>query len=232
MEESKLSFMLRAVTDLLPSPTNLSLWGSQADSSCQRCGAEKCSLRHILSACPKSLAEGRFTWRHDRVLKDIAQFLHSFVEDRKRKPNAVGTGIMFRASDWKLVVDIGKRLHFPSDISCTSLRPDIVIISRNSKTIIIAELTVPWEENIAERHEYKRSKYQDLVDEIASKHWKVSFFAIEVGARGFPAKSLRVMFRQIGLSPSITKKACNACGSTAEDASRWLWLKRSESWVS
>ena len=39
-----------------------------------------------------------------------------------------------------------KRLIFPQEIYATSLRPDIVIWSGETKQIVIAELTVPWED--------------------------------------------------------------------------------------
>lgn len=230
MDQDKLSFMLRAVTDLLPSPSNLSLWGKQSDSKCPQCGQEDCTLRHILSACPKALSEGRYTWRHNKVLKEIAQFLHLFIEDRRDKGKVTEKGILTRANDWKLDVDIGKNLRFPPDIIVTSLRPDMVVTSRRSRTIIVIELSVPWENNIAERHEFKMSKYQNLTDELTRKQWNTRLFAVEVGARGFPAKSLRFMFKELGLPSSSIKKACNVCGESAEEASRWLWIKKYDSW--
>ena len=70
--EGSLRFLLRPVSDLLPTQTNLQLWGKKEDASCIRCGASRCNLQHILSACSKSLSEGRYRWRHDKVLKEIA----------------------------------------------------------------------------------------------------------------------------------------------------------------
>ena len=64
----------------------------------------------------------------------------------------------------------------------------------------------------------------------SSNGWDVSYFAVKVGARGFPGKSLRFMFKEVGLVSTILKKACVAAGKAAEDASRWLWLKRGDSW--
>ncbi len=50
----------------------------------------------------------------------------------------------------------------------TDLRPDIVIWSKSAKTVVIGELTVPWEINVGERHEFKKAKYTDLVAECTS----------------------------------------------------------------
>ena len=57
-------------------------------------------------------------------------------------------------------------LYFPRDTVTTELRPDLVIWSKKTKVIIIGELTVFWKDNIDERNEYKRAKYQDLVADI------------------------------------------------------------------
>lgn len=42
-------------------------------------------------------------------------------------------------------VDLGRKLQFPTEITSTSLRPDIVIWSSSSKAVILVELTIPWE---------------------------------------------------------------------------------------
>ena len=55
-------------------------WGHQSvDPSCQLqlCG-RPASLRHILNACPSALNQGRYTWRHDSVLRILKRHLLSF----------------------------------------------------------------------------------------------------------------------------------------------------------
>lgn len=81
--QGKLSFLLCSVTDLLPTPSNLKIWGSEEDPSCSQCGAVPCTLNHILTGCPKALAEGRYRWRHDKVLMEIAKW----VEQQRVKAN-------------------------------------------------------------------------------------------------------------------------------------------------
>ncbi len=51
----------------------------------------------------------------------------------------------------------------------TNMRPDLIIWSREARIIIIGELSVPWEDNIDERNEFKRAKYQELVFDIQSR---------------------------------------------------------------
>lgn len=38
---------LGAVADVLPTPSNLKIWGREEDSSCKQCGASSCTLNHI-----------------------------------------------------------------------------------------------------------------------------------------------------------------------------------------
>ena len=65
------------------------------------------------------------------------------------------TGILHSANDRTLLLDIDEQLSFPPEIVFTNLRPDIVIWSQRSKTIIIGEITVPWEDNFDTANEFK-----------------------------------------------------------------------------
>ena len=56
-------FLIKSLYDVLPSPTNLHIWGKRETPNCQLC-ARKGSLQHILSSCPKALGDGRYRWRH------------------------------------------------------------------------------------------------------------------------------------------------------------------------
>ncbi|KAI8502589.1 hypothetical protein Bbelb_192910 [Branchiostoma belcheri] len=58
------------------------------------------------------------------------------------------------------------------EICETTLRPDLVLWTVESRTVIIVELTVPWELNIQAAYERKKGKYQDLVMDCVSRGWK------------------------------------------------------------
>lgn len=47
---------------------------------------------------------------------------------------------------------------------------------------------MPWEEKVDEAYENKRAKYQELVLECQGR-WKAWNLLVEVGCRGFAAKS-------------------------------------------
>ncbi|TWW71596.1 hypothetical protein D4764_16G0000930 [Takifugu flavidus] len=142
------------VYDALPSPANLHAWGKSETPTCSLCSGRG-SLEHLLSSCPKSLADGRYSWRHDQVLKAVAESIAlaistskhhhapkkaiSFIKagERPRAGPQITTGLLHTATDWQLHVDLGKQLLFPQHIVTTSLRPDMIIISEASKHLIM-----------------------------------------------------------------------------------------------
>lgn len=52
-------------------------------------------------------------------------------------------GLLQAAQSWEMRVDLARKLQFPFHIVQTSLRPDIVIWSKEVKRVILIELTVP-----------------------------------------------------------------------------------------
>ena len=92
-------------------------------------------------------------------------------------------------------------------------------------------MTVPWEDRIEESHQIKGQKYDHIVTEAIQNGWQAYCFPVEVGCRGFPAKSLSWMLRSLGLPSTKCKKAIIDIGKVAERCSKWLWLKRNASWL-
>ena len=244
----RIRFLVQAVYDVLPSPANLHVWGKTETPSCPRCSGQG-SLEHLLSSCPKALGDGRYRWRHDQVLKAIADSITTAINTSKghhkpktirfhragEKPNIptqAKSGLLTSANDWQLEVDLGKQLKFPSRITSTRLRPDMIIVSDSTKQLIILELTVPWEERMDEANERKRAKYQELVEECRRQGWKTRCEPLEVGCRGFAGRSLCRMFTQLGLVGEAKWKAIRSATEAAEKATRWLWIKRAEPWAS
>ena len=130
------------------------------DAKCGLC-SEPGHLEHILSSCKTA----RFTWRHDTLLRILAHHLElkkvranksenkaARKEDLKfvkagqtvNKTNETkyrdhSVGLLNRAQDWELRVDLDKRLVFPCEIE-TRLIPDIVMFSTAKKLLIMVEI--------------------------------------------------------------------------------------------
>ena len=108
--------------------------------------------------------------------------------------------ILRQANDWKIQFDLEldsltspKRAKaFPSEIAVVSGEgscPDGVVWSMETKTVIMLELTSPWEENFDKWHKRKMRKYNQLVLDLEEgKHngvkWNAQLLCVEIGARG------------------------------------------------
>ncbi len=79
MPPNLISFCISSTYNMLPSPSNLKRWHSTNDSSCALCQKSICTIPHILGACNFALKQGRFTFRHDSVLKSLVLTLNSFI---------------------------------------------------------------------------------------------------------------------------------------------------------
>ncbi|KAL4008469.1 hypothetical protein ACER0C_002321 [Sarotherodon galilaeus] len=247
-EPQRIKFLIRAVYDVLPSPSNLFTWGKVETPGCLLC-QKRGTLEHILSCCPKALAQGRYRWRHDQVFKAVADSICSGISYNKstcpvkNKITFIKAGeklaVPFRNTspsllatvhDWELRVDLAKQLKFPEVVAKTTLRPDIVVTSVASKQVILLELTVPWEDRMEEAHERKRAKYSELVEECRSNGWRARCQPIEVGCRGFAGQSLCRAYKMLGITGANQRRAIKLATNAAEAASRWLWIKRGEEW--
>ena len=60
---------------------------------------------------------------------------------------------------------------------------------------------------MSERHSAKIDKYECLSEVISDNGWSLNFFAVEVGAGGFCASTLRRMLRSLGLNNPTVKSS-------------------------
>ena len=161
-----------------------------------------------------ALKQGRYTWRHDSILQRLVEDLKSSVDyansgtvaniiientfikfvregkqpSKRRVPHK--SGLLFMANDWVLAYDDPHNsLVVPHRSVQTSLRPDIIIYSSATKQVFILELTVPAKDNIIQRHTDKESYYAKLLDDVNINQWTGHVFVIEIGSRGYVAKS-------------------------------------------
>ena len=86
MEERSIRCLIGATYDVLPTPQNLK-W-INGDLLCSLCSGTA-TLCHILSGCKVSLSQGRYTWRHNQVLRTLA----AGIEDKRRQVNLGGSKV-------------------------------------------------------------------------------------------------------------------------------------------
>ena len=244
-----LKFCVGVTYNTKGTPSNLKLWGLSVDAKCKLCHQEICGIRHIISSCPFSLVQGRFDYRHNCVLRKLAHGIQMFLQNnkvvsqgikrvhfvkasgnlsgkRRRKPCI---GLLHQSSDFEMCVDLKKQLKFPEHIAISERRPDIVIHSNKLKKVILVELTSGCEELSNDAHLRKISKYgqgSDLWDRCVKNGWSVELFAVEVGARGYAAKSLPACLSKLGLSQLASRRVVKEAADEALRCTFWIWLAR------
>ena len=97
--------------------------------------------------------------------------------------------VLDRGHDWKFRVDLDRKLLFSNFVE-TKIRPDLVLVSQQSKMMDEIELNFSWEENCEEAHERKSLKYADLMAVCKDKVWSVWLFPMEIGCKESPAQSV------------------------------------------
>jgi hypothetical protein len=233
----RLSFIVRSLYDQLPTGSNLVRWNKSQDDKCALCGGVE-TLNHVLSACKEALGSGRYTWRHNEVLKKISEA----VDGARKKANEKRSGqdrvapsrakpvegILDAASDWKMAVDLPGVREYPEVVKQSGLRPDMVLSSESSRTLVMVELTVPYESNMSESHEFKLAKYEGLTSDIRKQGYKTLLFAVEVGARGLAGASVYSLLKRLGLPNQTCSRYIKQIAEAAEKASCWIWSKRKE----
>ena len=84
--DSMIGFALRVVYGTVITPSMKSKWDENEDGNCKLCVNNRGTIQHILSGCPVSLQQGRYTWRHNKVLKQIYDQVLYHVEHRVNNP--------------------------------------------------------------------------------------------------------------------------------------------------
>jgi hypothetical protein len=250
-----ISFVLNATINSLPTPDMLKLMGLSEYGGCKLCGASQCTLFHILSNCTRALTDKRYTWRHDSVLATLLQILVPFlirhnaskairpqppriafvsatskIRGNSRQP--CRKSLLSAANDWQLLIDFDcNQILFPPTIVATSQRPDVVLWSARTKTVIMVELTCPAEENFLNAHTRKMDRYTILQEQIRDAKWTPVLRTVEAGARGFVSNRFQKIFRELGFSSSEATRACKDISSVTARCSYGIWLMRkTENW--
>ena len=148
MAPLRISFLIRSMYDLLPSNENLVRWGKKEDPTCPLCNGRQIT-EHVLSSCKVALSQGRYTWRHNQVLQELAAAI-SMAKGHSTQPQA--DAVMFTTDggakswhgtavkstnqrkclldgcdDWEVSVDLPEWDSHPSITKETRLRPNISI---------------------------------------------------------------------------------------------------------
>jgi len=132
--------LILAVHDILPSPSNLHIWGGRVTSRphCARGqGPWSISSGHYCGVMMTKSARSSAT----------AESTTASIFPAKKTIAFIRTGQRPTAQDWAQTVDLGMQIKFPGNAAFTTLSRDMVLLSEASTQVI---LLVPWEDCIDE----------------------------------------------------------------------------------
>ena len=198
MEPKQLSFLIKVVYDILPTPVNLQLWGFSTSNLCKVCG-KIANLKHVLTGCQYSLI--CYRWKDNETLGIIAE-IAKMCWETANEISVIKTSIQFvkegnvsktphrnnrhkptlldGCTDWRVIADVDRQLIFPTEITSACQRPHLVIWSVNSKKVFIAELTIPFETNIDWAHQRKLEKYVAYAKSVLRMACQQTYFLLRL----------------------------------------------------
>ena len=128
-------------------------------------------------------------------------------------------------SDWKVSVDLKTALQFPEHIIQTDKQPDIVVCSDSKKSVILIELTIPWEQNREEPHERNQNRYETLRADCVEKGWVCHVIPIEESCHSFLGHSVISYLSKVGITDCSWKVASYRLQTTVLYASTCIWSR-------
>ncbi len=88
-----------------------------------------------------------------------------------------------------MAVDLSEGYSFPTHITATDLRPDIVWWNDDKKTITLLELTVCFETSYDAASTRKQERYLHLISDAREAGYTSTLITLEMGSRGLPSMS-------------------------------------------
>ena len=205
------NFVNRYLNNSLPTLKNMLLWGTSNSMSCLDCG-NSLTLLHVMSGCEKHLHQGRYTWRHNSVLKALASFL---------LPRGIG----------ELYVDL-EGFCSPSEVTGDSKRPDMLIV-RPDGTLYLVELTVCYETNMPKNAQIKSNRYETTIEHLKSSFTCIKFVNLVVSALGIfykDSKTLITMFEDSKISRQEHAYIIRKISNIAIRTSYYIFCMKDKSW--
>ena len=248
MAPLRLSFLIRSKYEQLSPKNNLFKWKKESDFTCPLCNDKPQSLEHVLSSSKTTFGNGRYSWRHNRVLEELVKFIKNYMkseptistqkfvsesgriyggsEQTINHRDVPGQNLLGSSGNREVSADIpGWHNDYSKTISSKSLRPDIVFLTRANLKIIVVELSIIYESRMDQIHVYKTIKYEYLKKKELEKEG-YSVKVVEVETRGFVAGALYQFLSQIGIKRCNRGKCIKRLIEITGNSSMWIWNKK------
>ena len=162
------------------------------NDKCRFCKESVETVNHLLSGCPKLLAEGRYTTRHNNVCRVIHWRLcqkygfNTAEVSWKHNPQPF-------LENQNAMITYDSVVPSSRHITNSAVRPDIVVMDKRTKRGYIIDVCVPNDYRMARQEREKVTKYQDLKNDIADTYHlqPVDVIPVVIGATGLMKQNLQ-----------------------------------------
>ena len=134
--------------------------------------------------------------------------------------------ILDGANDWVLIIDLDDCFVWPIPEHPILSRPDVVIVSMSTHTIIWGEFTSPLERRILISAQIKTARYSALKTNLRLKGWIVHDYTFEVGAIGAISLSTRHFLKNLGFPTDQVNFMYRRMSEAARRSSFYIWNAR------
>jgi hypothetical protein len=172
------------------------------DDKCRKCGVTNETIQHVVSGC-QTLAPTEYKRRHDLVANIVHQeialktsLLSSRTPYYKYSPTSV-----LENREYKIYWDRS----ILSDRTVVHNRPDITMVDKVNKSVILIDIAVPESRNLQSTYNGKITKYLDLVN-IIKEQWrmeKVSIVPVVISATGIVLNTMKVELEELGIENKV-----------------------------
>ena len=182
------------------------------DRNCRMCKGPLETIEHVVSCCPKWLST-LYIDRHDAVARHLYNILcRQYDLQPRHYPHRIDSVVETNVVKlyWNQPVQTRTPLRHH--------KPDLIAFDKIRKVALILEVAVSWFTGIEKQIELKRSRYcingnweddlnfpyprgDNLVKELSTEGWKVTFVPVVVGATGEVISGLKEQIKEgLGLS--------------------------------
>ena len=82
-----LKFLVNAVSDTVNTRANSLRWGKSTTSKCRHCDSVRHSTMYSIVVLISILSQGRYTWRHNNVLKCFVEMITESIRPIQKSPS-------------------------------------------------------------------------------------------------------------------------------------------------
>ena len=211
LSDSLRSFVCRGRLQLLPCETLLSLYypGSYT-KSCKICNHPFDNVSHILNGCTKFRM--MYQKRHNRIVDLIFGKIKGANNGKEVLKDTVLKPDLFDSA-----ADTFRNKH---------TRPDIVVIDREQKTVMITEIAIPFDPHLQECFGSKFEKYFPLSLEINEFGFYTEITVLLIGSLGSVHNKFTSGLRKNNVNRAEAKYLAKYCSVSAAIGSFAVWKQR------